>query len=315
MDNPYYDWSPMSKRPRLRWPNNARVALCVVVSVEHYQWKATNDFSTGGLPGTLPPHLYKSPDLPGGVSGVGRPFPDIISYSHREYGHRVGIFRVMKVLDKYGIKATVAIDSSIADSYPYLVQQCRQRGWEFIAHGVAVNQMITSLMNEETERDYIRQSIESVARASGSKPLGWLGPEYGESARTTATLAGEGIHYVCDWPNDDQPYPMKTRAGKIYSLPVTLDLDDTFTHWMKRVPINIYAKMITDTFDTLYREGAESGRLIVINIHPWLMGQPFRSKYLDHALGHICKQEGVWKATGSEIVDWCQRQANEQPFT
>ena len=311
MDNPYYDWSPITTRPRLTWPNNARVALCVIVSVEHYPWKATNDFSTGGLPEVLPPHSYKSPDLPGGVSGVGRPFPDIISYSQREYGNRVGIFRVMKILDKYGIRATAAIDASIADNYPCLIQQCQQRGWEFIAHGMAVNQMITTRMDEETERAYIKQSIESVARASGSRPLGWLGPEYGESTLTPSILAGEGIRYVCDWPNDDQPYPMKTQTGKIYSLPVILDLDDTFTHWMKRVPINIYAKMVTDTFDILYREGAETGRLMVINIHPWLMGQPFRSKYLDQALGHICERDGVFKATGSEIIDWYQRQVTE----
>ena len=208
MDNEYYGWDPISTRHRLTWPGNARLALCVIVCVEHYQWR-------------LPPESYKSPELPGGLCGSGRPFPDIVSYSLREYGHRVGIFRVMKFLDRYGIRATVALDASIAANYPLLIQHCKDRNWEFIAHGVAVNQMITSNMTEEEERDYIRRSMDAVTEATGARPLGWLGPEYGESARTTAILADEGIRYVCDWPNDEQLYRMNTPTGEVYSLPLT----------------------------------------------------------------------------------------------
>ncbi len=291
MDHDFYDWSPITSRPPLTWPNDARVALCVIVSLDHYQWR-------------LPPDSYKSPEIPGGISGSGMAFPDITAYSFREYGQRVGLFRVMEILDKYAIPATVAMNAVIADNYPYIIQQCKQRRWEIIAYGIAVNQMITSLMTEETERDYVRRSIESITRAAGSKPRGWLGPEYGESTRTLNILAEEGIQYVCDWANDDQPYRLKARTGELFALPNNLELDDAVSQWFRRLPIDVYSQMIMDAFDTLYEEGAHSGRLMVINIHPWIIGRPFRSKYLDMALAHICDREGVWKATGSEIIDW-----------
>ncbi|MFB3091930.1 MAG: hypothetical protein ACE1ZD_01885, partial [Dehalococcoidia bacterium] len=102
-DMPYYEWSPLPTRPVLKWPNNERVALAVILSMDHYQWKPTNDFANGGLPGSQPDYAHKSPEAPGGVSGGGRPFPDVIGFSIREYGPRVGIFRVLKILDKYGI--------------------------------------------------------------------------------------------------------------------------------------------------------------------------------------------------------------------
>ncbi len=308
-DMPYYNWSPIPTRPRLRWPNGERVALSVILSLDHYQWKPTNDFTNGGMPGSQPEHAYKAPEAPGGVSGGGRPFPDVIGFSVREYGPRVGIFRVLKILDKHGIKPTIAIDALTAENYPYLVRVLKERGCEFMAHGIAANQMITSRMTEEQERDYIRRSIEAVTKATGVRPKGWLGIEFGESERTASILADEGIGYVCDWPNDDQPYHMNTPTGDMYSLPVNLTLVDLRSHWYGRIHVDTYAKMITDSFDVVYREGAETGRLMVLNFQPWLMGTGFRSKHLDRALGHICRHGGIWKASAGEIIDHCRSQA------
>lgn len=291
MDNPYYDWSPLISRSKLTWPNDSNIALCVILTLERYQWEHLSE-------------SIKSPSQPGGAAETGRPFPDIIGFSLREYGQRIGIYRVSAMLDKYGIPATIAIDAAIASEYPFLIRHLRSKGCEFIAHGMSSNQMITSQMTESFEREYIKRSIDAIAQATGTRPVGWLGPEYGESQRTVEILAEEGIMYVCDWPNDDQPYAMKVPTGTIYSLPVALDLDDTFTHYYKNVPVNIYTKMIMDTFDVLHSEGSKSGRLMVLNIHPWLMGQPFRSKHLDRALRHISGREDVWKATGREIVEW-----------
>ena len=172
-----------------------------------------------------------------------------------------------------------------------------------MAHGIAANQMITSKMTQDQERAYIKTSIEAVTRATGIKPLGWMGPEFGESENTAAILADEGMSYVCDWPNDDQPYPMNTPTGDIYSLPVNLTLVDVRSHWYGRIHIDTYAKMIMDSFDVIYREGATTGRMMVLNFQPWLMGTGFRSKYLDMALGHICKHGGIWKASAGEIVE------------
>lgn len=289
MDNDFYDWSPIINRPPLRWPEDARVALCVIVNLEHYELEAPED-------------AYMPANVPGGL-GRGA-FPDFRTFSHREYGNRVGIFRIMKILEKYGIKGTLALDATAAENYPFVIEECQKRDWEFIGHGVTANRMITSNMSEEQEYQYIHHSMQAIAKATGKRPLGWLGPEYGESTRTPNLLAKEGIRYICDWPNDEQPYLMKVDNGTVFSLPVTLDLDDTVTHWSRRVSIMEYSRMIKESFDVLYTDGEATGRTLVLNLHAWLMGQPYRAKYLDHVLAYISKHQKVWKATGSEIIDW-----------
>jgi len=199
------------------------------------------------------------------------------------------------------------MDALTAEHYPWLVRHCRERGCEFIAHGISVNRMITSHMTEAEERDYIRASIDALARATGSAPAGWLGPEYGESERTPRLLAQAGIRYVCDWVNDEQPYRMNVPEGELYALPVTLPLDDVNALWERHMDIERYGQMIRDTFETLYREGETNGRLLVLNLHPFLIGQPFRIATLDAALDAIGRSPDVWKATGSEIINACKK--------
>ena len=291
MDHEHYDWSPFTSRGVLRWPDNARVALCVIVNLEKMEWS--------------PPEGSFTPSLAGG--SIGRAFPDYSRMAHREYGHRVGIFRVLEVLDKHGIKATVAMDALTAENYPYLVAHCKGRGCEIIGHGISVSQMITSNMPEEEEREYIRTSVEALRRATGTAPAGWMSPEYGESSRTPGLLAQAGISYVCDWANDEQPYPMKAQWGELFALPTMLEMDDIHALWDRRVAIDRYGLLLREGFDTLYRDGEQNGRLLVLNLHPWLIGQPFRIGVLDDALGYMVRRQGVWAATGSQIIDWYRR--------
>jgi hypothetical protein len=117
-------------------------------------------------------------------------------------------------------------------------------------------------------------------------------------------LAEQGIRYVCDWVNDEQPYPLKVPQGELYALPLALPVDDINALWDRRIDIDRYGAMITETFETLYEEGATNGRLLVLHLHPWLIGQPFRIGCLDKALGQIMGHQGVWAATGAEIIDW-----------
>jgi allantoinase len=289
MDHEHYDWLPIIKRGVLRWPENARVALCVIVNLEQMEWSP-------------PEGSYQLPTLAGGLDP--RPFPDYARLSHREYGHRVGIFRLLDVLEHHRITATVAMDVFTAENYPYLVRHCRQRGCEIIAHGISVSRMITSKMSEQDERQYIQEGLERLRRATGAAPVGWVGPEYGESARTPQLLAEAGIGYVCDWPNDEQPYRMKTHQRELFALPIMLELDDVNALWYRRLAIDRYAELLGESFDRLYRDGARNGRLLVLNLHPWLIGQPFRIGYLDDALGTMMRRQGVWAATGAEIIDW-----------
>jgi allantoinase len=153
MDHGHYAWSPMPFRPQLRWPDGARVALCVVINVEHYDFE-------------LVPGAFTPTSVPGN-RGRG-PSPDVSIYSLRDYGNRVGIFRIMKILDKYKIPATVAIDAVSAANYPYIVKECQARGWEFAGHGHSVTQMITSRMSEDEERQHIRSALETVKEETGS---------------------------------------------------------------------------------------------------------------------------------------------------
>ncbi len=288
MDHEHYDWSPIVNRGVLRWPRNARVALCVIVNLEHMEWS--------------PPSGGFTPTLAGGLDR--RPFPDYAQMSHREYGHRVGIFRVLDVLERHRIVPTIAMDALTAENYPYLVSHCLKRGCEIMGHGVSVSRMITSEMTEEEEREYIKTSLDAIKRATGSAPSGWLGPEYAESARTPQLLAEAGIRYVCDWVNDEQPYPFKTSKGELVALPIMLEMDDVNALWDRHLTIDLYGELLKGCFETMQRDGAQNGRLLVLNLHPWLIGQPFRIGTLDDALGHMMRTQRVWAATGSEIVEW-----------
>jgi peptidoglycan/xylan/chitin deacetylase (PgdA/CDA1 family) len=258
-----------------------------------------------------PQDAFQNPVLAGGYGAA--PFPDVTRWSHREYGHRVGIFRLLQALTERGLKVTVAMDVLTAQNYPFLVRHCQQQGCEIIAHGISVSRLITSHMSEVAEQQYIRTSVQDLSHATGAVPLGWLGPEYGESARTPQLLAQAGIQYVCDWTNDEQPYPMKTPEGELLALPVMLPLDDVNALWDRRLSIGRYVQMVQESFDTLYQEGAANGRLMVLHLRPWLMGQPFRVRYFKAALDYITGHQGVWTATGSEIVDWFRRHPPGSP--
>jgi peptidoglycan/xylan/chitin deacetylase (PgdA/CDA1 family) len=235
-------------------------------------------------------------------------FPDIGGYGNHEYGNRVGIFRILAVLDKYGIKPTLALAKAIADHYPFLIKEGQKRNAEFIAHGLTRRQIIHTGMSEEEERQYIRTSIEAVEKAAGKRPIGWSGPDFQETPNTPNLLAAEGIRYVCDWGNDEQPYRMTPRTGELHSLGVNQYLDDNFIHLHGRRTINEVNLLWRDWFDGLYADGGTTGRLMVLHLHPWIMGQPWRIRHLDEVLGHICARQGVWKATGGEIIDWFKAQ-------
>jgi allantoinase len=164
MDQDFYPWSPIIARPVLRWPNGARVALAVIVNLEHWDWDAPS-----GTP--LPVSPMGGPE--GLWTGNQPAWPDIGGYGNHEYGNRVGIFRILALLDKHGIKPTLALDKAVADHYPTLIQEGLKRGAEFVAHGLTRRQIIHIGMSEEEERQYIRASITAVEKATGTRPLGW----------------------------------------------------------------------------------------------------------------------------------------------
>jgi allantoinase len=295
-DNVPYKTSSLPKRPPLLWPDGRKVAVCVVVSAEYYEMQP-------------PAGSFVPANLPGGFGRA--PYPDVRAFSQREYGNRVGIFRVIEALDRHAIKATVALDASIASRYPCLVAEFQRRDWELAAHGFSLTRVISNHLSEDEERDQIRNVLDIIERSTGTRPTGWHGPEYGESERTVALLAELGLTYVLDWPNDEQPYPMHTSARSIISLPMALELDDVVANYHRRVPMARWARAVQDAVDQLVFDSSTSGRHLALNLHPWLIGQPHRISYLEEVLAALCARDDLWIATAGQIVRHYRAQMGE----
>jgi peptidoglycan/xylan/chitin deacetylase (PgdA/CDA1 family) len=291
MDNPYYDWSPIVGRPRLTWPGGARIALGVILTLESMSW-----YPAEGV--VLPPAVARI--RPGAYPGT----PDIHTISQWEYGNRVGAFRVLDVLQRHGITPVVAMDVRVAERAPFLVRRLQDLGAEFVGHGLSADQMITQAMPAAEEQALISDTLERLSAVVGGPVRGWHGSEYAESARTVRLLAAAGLDYVLDWPNDEQPAPMKVPDGRMLNLPVAVELDDIFATYEHHITAPALKQVSVDYFDRLYADGAETGRLLLLNVHPWLTGQPFRIRYFADVIDHICGHPAIWKATGAQIADW-----------
>ena len=282
MDNPWYDYSPFPTRPKLVWPRNARVAFCVVLHLEYYELQPAAD--------SIRDSRF--------IGEFGNYRPDYRTWTQREYGNRTGIFRVLDVLDRYQIRAGVAVNAMAAERYPFLIEQFKKRKYEFIAHGTSANRLISSKMTEAEEKAEIAAAMSAIGKAAGVRPRGWLGQDYGESQRTPGLLAAAGLDYVLDWPNDDQPYAMKVDR-KFVSLPNQPEWDDVQQLWLRRIATPRYPDLVGDAFELLHHEG---GQVFSLSVHPWLMGMAHRIKYLDEALRRVERFGNIWQATPGEIA-------------
>lgn len=287
MDHDHYAWSPLPARDPLRWPGDVPLAVGALVLAEHYEW--------------FPPeHAYTLRSASGGL--IKLPDPDYLRLTHREYGHRVGIFRVLDTLEGAGIPPTVAVDALTIEHYPWLIGHLVERGCELVAHGVAASRLITSKMSEDEEADTIGRSLDALATATGQRARGWFSPEGVESTRTPALVAAAGIDYLLDWPNDEQPYEMTVPSGRLTALPLTLEVDDEWALWSRRMALSSWRRLVTETADRLATDGGASGRLLLFGLRPWLIGQPFRIVELAAALESVMRHQ-PFTASGSGLVD------------
>jgi peptidoglycan/xylan/chitin deacetylase (PgdA/CDA1 family) len=271
-------------------PNDAKVALWVIPNVEYF-----------------PFDLPSTPINPACAHLV----PDVLNFSWRDYGTRVGIWRIMDILDEAGIRATSATNALVCDYFPEYIEEAKRRGWEFMCHGLT-NARGMGGMNEKDERETIFQSVEKLTRSTGKAPQGWLGPALAETMRTPDILKEAGLEYVSDWVNDDQPYYMNTLRGPLVSMPYTIELNDIQVFLRGGYTPEQYYRMLIDQFEVLYEEGARSARVMGISLHPFIAGVAYRSKYLRKALLEITASSGVWLATGGEIVSWFKQAASPE---
>jgi peptidoglycan/xylan/chitin deacetylase (PgdA/CDA1 family) len=250
--------------------------------------------------------------VPAGSGGPGTPVPDIPSWSARDYGNRVGVFRLMQVLDRHGMRATVALNSDLCAYHPEIIEEGRKRGWEWMGHCESNTRRLNEAPPGE-EKAIIRRALATIADATGARPVGWLGSGLQETWDTLDLLAAEGCEYVCDWTNDDQPYIMSLDGGgRLISVPYSHEINDKPVFERLHRTADEFSDMICRQFDVLYREGADSGRVMAIALHPYLTGVPHRIDAFDAALGYICGHARVWKATGAEIARHYRAQIAKQ---
>lgn len=254
--------------PTIKWPSDARVAVWVIPNVEHF-------------------HVE-----------IGNPAPDVRNHSRRDYGNRVGVWRIMDVLSKHKIRGTVALNGEVGTYYPRIMQAMIDLDWELMGHGLT-NSRILSGLDHATEKQVIFDT-KKIIEDYGLKMKGWLGPGLTETFNTPDLLKEAGVEYVADWVNDDLPYRFN---NGLYSIPYSLELNDMPLFNMPSISIADFKQRICDAFDVLYAEGAQNGRVLGIALHPFLIGSPHRIRYLDEALAYIAGHDKVWFATGSEIID------------
>jgi allantoinase len=276
-----FPFSPIIRRPKLTWPDGARVALWVIPNIEFFS-------------------LQERPAGYGAVTQI----PDVMMWSERDYGNRVGVWRLMEVLDRYGIRASAALNSLLCEHHPVIVEEGDKRKWEWMGH----NESNTRRLNEAPpgeEAQIISRTFATIERATGMRPKGWLSSGLQETWDSLDLLAAEGCRYVCDWCNDDQPYLMNLDGGRrLVSVPYPQQTNDKPAYERLCVSPAEFRDMICRTFDVLYREGADSGRVLAIALHPYISGVPHRIGALDAALEYICRHAGVWRSTGAEIAEF-----------
>ena len=281
-----YDDSFIFERKPFTWPGNKTLAVWIVPNVEVWRYDSASGQAI-------------TPNDRGVV-------PDVVNYAWREYGMRVGLWRFADVLDAAGVKATVALNAAVVEHHPKAVDEMRKRGWEFMGHGITNSENLAGL-TLETERNLIQTALRTIEQATGRRPRGWLGSGLTETYNTLDILAEEGVVYCGNWNSDDQPYRMKVKTGRLYSVPYCMEINDIPLFIRKGYTGEQYLQSVVDQFDALYADSAKQPRVMGIPLHPMITGQPLRIKYLERALAHMNQRDKVWFATGSEIVDAYQR--------
>ena len=283
-------YSAWPDRAPIVWPNGARIALWVAPNIEHYEY--------------LPEVVRVRNPWPR------VPHPDILGYGLRDYGNRVGVWRLMDVFDRFDLRCTVSLSMAVLDMYPEIAEAMLARQWEFMSHGL-YNTRYHWGMSEDEERAAIDECQAIHRRHTGQGLPGWFSPAASNTLHTPDLVAEAGIAYLCDLYHDDQPTPVKVRSGELYSLPYSMEINDSIA-WRRGMEGAAFAQKICDEFDTLYAEG---GQVMNIAVHPFIMGQPHRIEHLARALEYILGHSGVWCATGSQIIDCYRQQTTATPTT
>jgi allantoinase len=280
-DHDLYDWSAMQTRKPIIWPGNKSVAVWICVSLEWFPITPTD------TPFRAPGHMQTA-------------YPDYRHYTARDYGTRIGFYRLLDAFAKAGVCVSVATNSVIAERYPQIIADIIAGGHEIIAHSTDMNGTIASGLPVDEERALIRQSLDTLERVGGTRPTGWLSIARSQSWNTPDLLRAAGVKYCCDWVNDELPYAFK---NGLINLPLNHELSDRQIITVQQQSVGSYAESMRDAFGWLVGEAkTQGGRMLPLHITPYIMGLPYRIDMFEKLLGELTVQPEAWFATGGEIL-------------
>jgi len=294
----HYDYVPIIDREPFKLPDGARVAVLPYINIEHFP---------ADIPGTA---------LIPGTQGFS---PDPLNYGWRDYGNRVGLWRMMELMDKVGMRGTVCLNSEIIREYPRIIEEGMARDWAFIGHGInnAPANFIGNApdgqgghipLDEDKERSIISTVCNTMEEALGRKTKGWLSPFLTHTDNTPKILEENGVEYLCDFTADDHPFRFNTPKNNLIAVPYTVELNDIPAFLNLGVSSEAFGDMIVDQFDVLYEEGATNARCMPICLHTFHVGQPNKFKHLKRAFEYIAGHDDVLLTTGDDINDWYREQ-------
>lgn len=276
-----YGYSAITERAVYDWPNGTRLAVYIGLNLEHFAFGE-------GLGAKLAP---------------AGPEPDVLNFAWRDYGNRVGVWRMLDMLDALGLPAGVLVNAAIYDHCPQVVAAFRGRGDEIIAHGRS-NSERQGDFDEAEERKLIAEATAALTEAEGEAPAGWLGPWISESRVTPDLLQEAGYRYFLDWCCDDQPIWLSTRGGRILALPYPQEVNDIPAIPLHRMSPADFTDLIVDNFEEMLVQAEAQPLVMGVALHPYLVGQPYRLRHLRRALQHIAaEREQIWLTTPGAIAN------------
>ena len=288
-DHHRYDYVPIIRRPDYSWPKGKRLAVYIGLNLEHFAFGE-------GLGAELAP---------------GGPHPDVLNHAWRDYGNRVGAWRLMDLFDQLDMPVSVLANSAMYDHAPELMTAFRARGDEVVGHG-RTNSERQSTFDPAAEAALIAEATSVITRAEGVSPQGWLSPWIAESHVTPDLLAEAGYGYTLNWCMDDQPVWMRTRAGRLLSIPYPQEVNDIPSIVARKDGAQAFADMIIDNFDEMLAQSARQPLVMGIALHPYLVGQPYRLRALRRALTHVAAhRDRIWLTRAGAIHTYCRDEISD----
>jgi hypothetical protein len=277
-----FEYSPITTRPDFSWPGGHRLAVYIALCIEHFS------YGEQGL------GLSYSPGIP---------HPNTYNWAWREYGNRVGGWRLLELFQQYKVPPTVLLNTECYEHCPELVDAYRAASAEFVAHG-RTNSVSPNEFDESNEREMIQHVFETMSRHEGKAPGGWMSPGANPSAVTEDLLAEAGFTFTLDWPMDDQPTWLRTRGGPLLSIPYPHEVNDVPMIALHHGTAPAFEEMMRDNLDELVAQSQHQPLVCGITIHTFIMGQPYRLRRFRQAVEHLLGLSGIWLTTAGEIASY-----------